>query len=115
VRRIAGLVRIETVLPKVGSDSLRGHGNGRMGSLARTDQLRVIAYEGATVSTLRGCSSMVEHQLPKLAMRVRFPSSAPNGLVDGPVPSEVVLSFPAENGGELHACCTIQLHDPAKL
>ncbi len=26
---------------------------------------------------LRGCSSMAEHQLPKLNMRVRFPSSAP--------------------------------------
>ncbi len=26
---------------------------------------------------VRGCSSMAEHQLPKLNMRVRFPSSAP--------------------------------------
>ena len=31
----------------------------------------------ATLGSLRGCSSMVEHQLPKLRMRVRFSSSAP--------------------------------------
>ena len=31
----------------------------------------------ATLGSLRGCSSMVEHQLPKLRMRVQFSSSAP--------------------------------------
>ena len=32
----------------------------------------------STVEVLRGCSSMVEHQLPKLTVRVRFPSPAPH-------------------------------------
>ena len=41
------------------------------------------ASSPATVGGLRGCSSMVEHQLPKLRTRVRFPSSAPFPLLDG--------------------------------
>src|ERR1700722_16092041 len=39
---------------------------------ARTAQLAAPAAQGTTC----GCSSMVEHQLPKLTVRVRFPSSA---------------------------------------
>ena len=31
----------------------------------------------------RGCSSMAEHQLPKLNTWVRFPSPAPNPLLGG--------------------------------
>ncbi len=34
-----------------------------------------------TVSSPRGCSSMAEHQLPKLTVRVRFSSPAPRGLL----------------------------------
>lgn len=33
--------------------------------------------QAAKVVVVRGCSSMVEHQLPKLDTRVRFPSPAP--------------------------------------
>ena len=36
---------------------------------------RVLTYRAIGVTC--GCSSMVEHQLPKLTVRVRFPSSAP--------------------------------------
>ena len=37
----------------------------------------------AIVGRSCGCSSVVEHQLPKLRMRVRFPSSAPKPQVSG--------------------------------
>jgi hypothetical protein len=45
------------------------------GTMSRQGQRggRLVADIGAT----RGCSSMAEHQLPKLIVRVRFPSSAP--------------------------------------
>ena len=46
---------------------------------------RRLAIRGATC----GCSSMAEHQLPKLTVRVRFPSSAPmkNRQVEGGLPN----------------------------
>ena len=53
----------------------------------------------ATLGSLRGCSSMVEHQLPKLIMRVRFSSSAPG------LPRELTPSGPA-------SCAETQLSDP---
>src|SRR4029453_19000195 len=58
----------------------RPHPRERAGTLVRATQ------EGCAVTPREllgwravrcGCSSMVEHQLPKLNTRVRFPSSAP--------------------------------------
>ena len=55
---------------------------GRPG-LTGTGQPRSAGVPGCTASTTRysgaacGCSSMAEHQLPKLTVRVRFPSPAP--------------------------------------
>ena len=46
-------------------------------TLARRSDRRPTAAEAANLWPARGCSSMAEHQLPKLNTGVRFPSSAP--------------------------------------
>src|SRR6476620_11947900 len=75
----AGLTGPQKCEPARGQAS-RPHPQERAGTLVRATQ------EGRAVTPrellgLRaghcGCSSMVEHQLPKLNTRVRFPSSAP--------------------------------------
>ena len=75
----AGLTGPQKCEPARGQAS-RPHPQERAGTLVRATQ------EGCAVTPrellgLRaghcGCSSMVEHQLPKLNTRVRFPSSAP--------------------------------------
>ena len=40
-----------------------------------------VRHGSGTVGAARGCSSMAEHQLPKLTVRVRFPSPAPLDLL----------------------------------
>lgn len=54
--------------------------DGRVkGYLTILPKLYIIKRSGESRSLLRGCGSMVELQLPKLATGVRFPSSAPGG------------------------------------
>ena len=50
----------------------------------------------------RGCSSMAEHQLPKLTMRVRFPSPAPAPRPQ--VRGAFVVSDPAPGGAVSGPC-----------
>ena len=59
----------------IGRSLLVAQRDGPDGSLTewRPDTCPTIGYSGAA----RGCSSMAEHQLPKLTVRVRFPSPAP--------------------------------------
>ena len=60
-------------LPSVGQDP-RGSPKQAVCSCTMCGEDSAVAHlDGAT----GGCSSMVEHQLPKLTVRVRFPSSAP--------------------------------------
>ena len=49
---------------------------GGTGALTRTLQWALAGRPSGQVDELRGCSSMVEHQLPKLNTRVRFSSPA---------------------------------------
>jgi hypothetical protein len=59
------------------SVALSQHNRRSSGMVRSAWSRRLSATPSATVEGLRGCSSMVEHQLPKLRTRVRFPSSAP--------------------------------------
>ena len=56
----------------------------------------------ATSSDARGCSSMAEHQLPKLTVRVRFPSPAPTNP-SRTADSDLALDYLARCG----VCCSV--------
>ena len=76
VTNASTLRRRRSPLDKHGIDRERWNAAIRSSSSSVTP--RVCPAEGpATIGALRGCSSMVEHQLPKLRTRVRFSSPAP--------------------------------------
>ena len=53
---------------------------GRYSGVCPSRALQGLAPAACSMTAVRGCSSMAEHQLPKLTVRVRFPSPAPCDL-----------------------------------
>src|SRR5690606_38211795 len=71
--------------------------------------------QGAKSANPRGCSSMVERQLPQLHTRVRFPSPAPLSLGALPHVGDRHLSKALPQVGDRHLSDTVNHTAPTAL